>query len=75
MRTGRRRKLDSGSDEALAEKTKASVRAKVERPFPRLKRLSGYGMVRYRGLAKYMERLALLFGPGNLLMAEGHLAA
>ena len=44
-------------------------------PFLRLKRLFGYGKVRYRGLAKNMERLALLFGLGNLLTAEGQLTA
>ena len=60
---------------AMEEKTKASVRAKVEHPFLRLKRFFGYGKVRYRGLAKNMERLALLFGLGNLLTAEGQLAA
>ena len=43
MRPGRRRKLEPGSEEALAEKAKASVRAKVERPFLRLKRMFGYG--------------------------------
>ena len=69
MRPGRRRKLEPGSEEALTE------RAKVEHPFLRLKRLFGYGKVRYRGLAKNMERLALLFGLGNLLTAEGQLAA
>ena len=52
---------------------KASVRAKVEHPFLRLKRLFEYGKVRYRGLAKNTERLALLFGLGNLLAAEGRL--
>ena len=75
MRPGRRRKLEPGSEEALAEKEKASVRAKVEHPFLRLKRLFGYGKVRYRGLAKNTERLALLFGFGNLLTAEGQLRA
>ena len=40
---------------------------------PRLKRLFGYGKVRYRGLAKNTERLARLFGLGNLLAAEGQL--
>ena len=35
----------------------------------------GYGKVRYRGLAKNIERLALLFGLGNLLTADGQLAA
>ncbi len=56
MRNGRRRKLEPGSEEALVEKLvekgKASVRAKVEHPFLKLKRLFGYGKVRYRGLAK-----------------------
>ena len=75
MRPGRRRKLAPGSEEALAEKAQAQVRAKVEHPFPRLKRLFGYGKVRYRGLAKNAERLALLFGLGNLLTAEGRLEA
>ena len=73
MRPGKRRGLDPESDEALLEKAKASVRAKVEHPFLRLKRLFGYGKVRYRGLAKNTERLALLFGLGNLLTAEGRL--
>ena len=73
MRPGRRRKLDPGSAEALTEKAKAQVRAKVEHPFLRLKRLFGYAKVRYRGLAKNTERLALLFGLGNLLTAEGQL--
>ena len=54
----------------LAEKEKASVRDKVEHPFLGLKRLFGYGKVRYRGLAKNMGRLALLFGLGNLLTAD-----
>ena len=34
MRPGRRRHLEPGSYEALAEKRKASVRAKVEHPVP-----------------------------------------
>ena len=75
MRPGRRRKLAPGSGEALAEKVKAQVRAKVEHPFLRLKRLFGYAKVRYRDLAKNAERLALLLGLGNLLTAEGQLGA
>ena len=43
MRPGRRRRLEPGSDEALVEKLKASVRAKVEHPFLKVKRLFGYG--------------------------------
>ena len=62
--------LDPGSAEELAEKLKASVRAKVEHPFQKVKRVFGYAKVRYRGLAKNTERLALLFGLGNLLTAE-----
>ena len=73
MRPGKRWKLDPGSAEALAERSKASVRAKVEHPFLKVKRLFGYAKVRYRGLAKNTERLALLIGLGNLLMAEGQL--
>ena len=73
MRPGKRRKLDPGCDEALAEKLKASVRAKVEHPFQKVKRVFGYAKVRYRGLAKNTERLALLFGLGNLLTAESQL--
>ena len=74
MRPGKRRQLDPGSDEALAEKAKSSVRAKVEHPFLRVKSLFGYGKVRYRGLMKNTQRLALLFGLGNLLTAEKQLA-
>ena len=74
MRPGKRRKLDPGSPEALAERRKASVRAKVEHPFLKVKRVFGYAKVRYRGLAKNRERLALLFGLGNLVTAEGRLA-
>ena len=74
MRPGKRRGLEPGSREALAEKLKASVRAKVEHPFLREKRLFGYGKVRYRGLAKNKQRLALLLGLGNLRTAEGQLS-
>ena len=75
MRPGQRRKLDPGSEAALAEKVKASVRAKVEHPFLKVKRVFGYFKVRYRGLSKNTQRLALLLGLGNLLTAEGHQAA
>ena len=75
MRPRRWRKLEPASEEALAEKAKASVRAKVEHPFLRVKGLFGYGKVRYRGLMKNTQRLAFLFGLGNLLTAEGQLGA
>ena len=72
-RPGKRRRLGPESPEALEEKREASVRAKVEHPFLKVKRIFGYAKVRCRGLATNTERLALLFGLGNLLTAEGQL--
>ena len=74
LRPGRRRQLPSESEEALAEKRKASVRAKVEHPFLQVKRRFGYAKVRYRGLAKNTQRLTFLLGLANLMTAERHLA-
>ena len=75
MRPGRRRQLEPGSGEALVEKRKASVRAKVEHPFLYVKRHFGYAKVRYRGLAKNTQRLMLLLGLTNLITAERYLLA
>ena len=75
MRPGQRRKLELGSAEAKWEKVKASIRAKVEHPFLDVKLLFGYAKVRYRGLAKNTERLALLLGLSNLRRAQALLAA
>ena len=69
MRPGQRRKLEPNSAQALGEKVKASIRAKVEHPFLDVKQLFGYAKVRYRGLAKNRERLALLLGLSNLRRA------
>ena len=66
MKPGKRRLLDRDGAEAAAEKRKASVRAKVEHPFLYVKRRFGYGKVRYRGLAKNTQRIALLLGFSNL---------
>ena len=74
MRPGQRRMLEAGSDEAVREKRNASVRAKVEHPFLYVKRRFGYTKVRYRGLTKNTQRLALLLGFANLMRAEGYLA-
>ena len=90
MRPGKRRKLDPESSETIAEKCKASVRATSLPPAPigggapvpegeavvRLRQEPAplQNGVRYRGLAKNTNRLALLFGLGNLLTAEGQLA-
>ena len=75
MRPGRRRQLEPGSEAAVEERRKASIRAKVEHPFLWVKRRFGYAKVRYRGLAKNTQRLALLLGLTNLITAERHLAA
>ena len=74
MKPGRRRKLaKDGAEEA--EKRKASVRAKVEHPFLYVRRHFGYGKVRYRGLAKNTQRIAMLPGFANLLIAGRYAAA
>ena len=82
MRPGKRRNLDPGSAEELAEKLKASVRAKslpldCDRGWNTPSRRGSVCLATprfgYRGLAKNTERLALLFGLGNLLTAESRL--
>ena len=47
MSQGIRRNLVPGSDEALVENARASVSTKVEHPVLKVKRLFGYGKVRY----------------------------
>ena len=74
MRPGRRRTLQPDSALAERERQRASLRAKVEHPFLYIKRRFGYDKVRYRGLAKNHQRLALLLGFTNLLIAEPQLA-
>ena len=90
MRPGLRRKLDSGSGEALAERNKAPMRSKSLPPTGigggasvpegqagvrvRQEPALAKAGVRYRGLVKNTQRLALLLGLGNLLTAEGRLA-
>ena len=69
MKPGRRRRLDKSGPEEAVEKRKASVRAKVEHPFRCVKLQFGYAKVRYRGLAKNRQRIALLLGFTNLLIA------
>ena len=74
LRPGLRRLLAPGGEEAEAERRKASVRAKAEHPFLYVKRHFGYAKVRYRGLEKNHQRIALLLGFTNLLRAEPQLA-
>jgi IS5 family transposase len=74
MLPGKRRAMDKGTPMgAILEKheqTKASIRAKVEHPFPVIKRQFGYAKVKYRGLAKNMANLVTLFALSNLWMAR-----
>ena len=74
MKPGQRRKLEPDSPEALAEKDKASIRAKVEHPFLDAKQLFGYAKVRYRGLAKNTERMARPLGRSILKRAQTFMA-
>jgi len=57
----------------LAERHKASVRAKVEHPFRVVKRQFGYAKVRYRGLMKNTAQLMTMFALSNLWMARHRL--
>jgi IS5 family transposase len=50
------------------ESRKASVRAKVEHPFLIVKRDFGFAKTRYRGLAKNLNHLHVLFASANWLM-------
>ena len=70
MKPGKRWQLPPESEAALAERRKASVRAKAEHVFGYLKRHFGYAKVRYRGLAKNTQRIYLLVGFANLMIAE-----
>ena len=51
-------------------RTKSSVRAKVEHPFLVIKRVFGFVKVRYRGRAKNTERLWVTCGLTNLFMVR-----
>jgi IS5 family transposase len=51
-----------------AETRRASVRAKVEHPFLIIKRDFGFAKTRYRGLAKNLNHLQVLFASANWLM-------
>ena len=74
MMPSKRRALDKdtpmGSILEKLEKTKASIRAKVEHPVRVIKRQFGHVKVRYRGLAKNTAQLCTLFALSNLWMAR-----
>ncbi len=74
MTPGKRKALDKDSPlgailEKL-EKTKASIRAKVEHPFRVIKRQFGFTKVKYKGLAKNTANLVTLFALSNLWMVR-----
>jgi len=75
---GKRRQLDKDNNPIHAlidklEKTKASIRAKVEHPFRVIKRQFGFTKVRYRGLKKNTLQIKTLFALSNLLMVRHQL--
>jgi IS5 family transposase len=55
-------------------RSKSSVRAKVEHPFRILKRVFDFDKVRYRGLAKNHHRLCANFALVNLYLHRKRLA-
>jgi IS5 family transposase len=54
--------------EQAVESRKASTRSKVEHPYLIIKREFGFVKTRYRGLAKNLERLSVMFASANWLM-------
>lgn len=70
MMPSRRAALTPRSPAKREEHRKASIRAKVEHPFHWVKRIFGYAKVRYRGLHKNTQRIALLLGFTNLLIGD-----
>jgi IS5 family transposase len=56
------------SHDRATETRKASVRAKVEHPFLIVKRDFGFTKTRYRGIAKNLNHLHMLFASANWLM-------
>jgi IS5 family transposase len=55
-------------------RSKSSVRAKVEHPFRIVKRIFGFDKVRYRGIVKNHNRLCANFALANLYMHRKRLA-
>ena len=80
MRPGKRKKLGKAGSPVDAlidkvEKPKADICAKVEHPFPVIKRQFGFAKVRYRGLKKNKLQLKPVFALSNLWMARHPLIA
>jgi transposase, IS5 family len=75
--TCRRTKFKDYEDELQKKKnrSKSSIRAKVEHPFRILKRVFGFDKVRYRGIAKNHNRLCANFALVNLYLHRKRLVA
>lgn len=73
--TNRRYRYRGVVDEAerMKNRTKSSVRAKVEHAFGVIKRVFGFAKVRYRGLDKNANRLFVTCALANLFMARHYL--
>ena len=54
----------------MIEHRKSSIRCKVEHPFHYLKNKFGFKKVRYRGIAKNLNKLNILFACINLIMRD-----
>ena len=65
--------IDEG--ERARNRSKSKVRARVEHVFGVVKRLWGFGKVRYRGLAKNATRSFVALGLANIYLARARLAA
>ena len=74
MRKGLRKVLDTstklGQLKEQYEKTKASIRAKVEHAFRIIKQQFGFSKTRYRGIAKNDNKLQTMFALGNLWLVR-----
>ncbi len=67
-RPGRRKTMNT--KEQFLEKTKASIRAKVEHSFRIIKHQFGYDKIRYKDPEKNANRLAVLSAFTNLLICQ-----
>jgi IS5 family transposase len=78
MRPGKRKALldaDCGRLDEQIEKTKSSIRAKVEHQFHYVKNLFGHKKARYWRLGKNTAQLFTLFAMANLVIAKRRLFA
>jgi len=75
MRRSKRKMPGKDGPEEAEERREASVRARVEHPVWWLKRCFKCSGIRCRVLYKNRQRMAVLLGVTNLIMAGRHAAA